>query len=428
MNEHLLYQLFECITVIFEAIIIYQYLNALFDKKCSKLKLFCGYAIFSLGLMYLSLFWQYSLLLIVYSVLGIFILIIFLYKSEIVSMIFYPLLFCGIVTSSEIICVGIFAVLGKVDMKTSMQYGLSRVLSIVVAKLIQIIAVKVIGILLKSRKNKFIIVDVEYIIPLLVCQVFSIALTYYVYIIGVEIYKHFNLEIFISMFGIIYINIIIFWYFDNIKISFDLKRINEACEIKMEMQKEYYSLLEEQQKETDALYHDMNKHIDLIKSLLDSGCSNATTEYVVEVEKKLASRPLVVRTSHPVISALLTMEKLKLTQLGVSLNLKVKLLSEIKLNPTDLCILIGNLFDNAAEACNLLTDDRKKQIDSEILQRGSTLLISIKNPYDLNVKNPVKRKKHGFGLKNVHKVVTKYSGDINIKTDDGFYSVQIVIP
>ena len=428
MNEQLLYRLFECITVIFEGFIVYQYINGLFVKQCSKLKLLVGYVAFTLGLMYLSLFWQNSLLLVIYSALGIFSLITLFYKTGISSRIFYPFLFCGIVAGSEVICAGIFAVLGKVDMGTAMQYGLPRVLSIVVAKLVQLVAVKIIGALLKSRKNKSVIVDVKYVFPLLVCQAFSIALTYHVYIIGVEVYKNFNLFIFLSMLGIIYINVMIFWYFDSIKTSFDLKRVNEAAEIKMEMQKEYYTLLEEHQKETDALYHDMNKHIDLIKSLLNDGHRDTTADYVVEVEKKLAARHSLVRTSHPVISALLTMEKVKLTKLGISLNLEVKLLSEIRLNPTDLCVLIGNLFDNASDACNLLSTDRKKQIDAEILQRDSTLLISVKNPFEARSVYPIKREKHGFGLKNVRKVVAKYNGDIDIKTDDGIYSVQIVIP
>ena len=66
-------------------------------------------------------------------------------------------------------------------------------------------------------------------------------------------------------------NIIMFWYFDRVKASFAYKSKSEAAEIKLELQKQYHDILNEHQRETDKLWHDMKKHINVMKTLVNSG-------------------------------------------------------------------------------------------------------------------------------------------------------------
>jgi nitrogen-specific signal transduction histidine kinase len=61
------------------------------------------------------------------------------------------------------------------------------------------------------------------------------------------------------------------------------------------------------------------------------------------------------------------------------------------------------------------------------MQRNSKLLIYVENPYNIHLVKP-RRAYHGFGLKNVEKVVDKYGGLIDRNSENGLYKVRIIIP
>jgi|GEM_PF-1020532 len=432
MNEKLLYQIFECATVVFETLIIYQYINCFFEKYSDqrKISLIIGYTLFCFGFMFLSLSTSESFILLGYAITGVYLLEWRLYDSQISSRLFSMLLFTVLVIGSEIICSGIVSGWGPLDMNQIKVLGLPRVFSSVVAKLVQICLVKIAGAVANWKSGRPARVDIKVLFPLLICQGFTIVLAYYVFMIGVEIYRYFNWAVFLSMSGIIYINLIIFWYFDRIRKAFEYKSRQESAEIKLELQKQYYEVLEEHQKETDLLWHDMKKHLGLIKRLVYNGYQNISEEYVQELEDRMNTVSNFVKTSQPVISALLTKEKWKAEKENVDFILNVRLLTDIetKISSVDLCVLIGNIFDNAINACTLLPEDSPKYIKAEILQKGCTLVISTENPYSSNLKVRPRLGKHGLGLKNVHKVVNKYNGNIDIHFEDEVFYVTIIIP
>ena len=432
MNENLLYQIFECATVVFETLIIYQYINCFFEKYSDqrKISLIIGYTLFCFGFMFLSLSTSESFILLGYALTGVYLLEWRLYDSQISSRLFSVLLFTVLVIGSEIICSGIVSGWGPLDINQIKVLGLPRVFSSVVAKLVQICLVKIAGAVANWKSDRPARVDIKVIFPLLICQGFTIVLAYYVFMIGVEIYRYFNWAVFLSMSGIIYINLIIFWYFDRIRKAFEYKSRQESAEIKLELQKQYYEVLEEHQKETDLLWHDMKKHLGLIKRLVYNGYQNISEEYVQELEEQMNTVSNFVKTSQPVISALLTKEKWKAEKENVDFILNVRLLTAIepKISSVDLCVLIGNIFDNAINACTLLPENSPKYIKAEILQKGCTLVIRTENPYSSNLKVRPRLGKHGLGLKNVHKVVNKYNGNIDIHSEDEVFYVTIIIP
>ncbi len=57
------------------------------------------------------------------------------------------------------------------------------------------------------------------------------------------------------------------------------------------------------------------------------------------------------------------------------------------------------------------------------------MLIDVKNPFISSI-NAVsqKERKHGYGLKNVRKVVKKYGGYIKIHDTNDIFHVSLIIP
>lgn len=93
----------------------------------------------------------------------------------------------------------------------------------------------------------------------------------------------------------------------------------------------------------------------------------------------------------------------------------------------DLVSLLGNVLDNAMEACEHV--QRRKEIYLEVKKARSYLLLTVKNTISkpvLNNNPELKSTKedkinHGFGIKNVKKIVEKYNGFVTYdEKDDKF--------
>ena len=233
----------------------------------------------------------------------------------------------------------------------------------------------------------------------------------------------------LSISAIIYINIIVFWYFDKIKTAYEYKHEKELVETKLEFQNEYYELLDEYQQETEALWHDMKKHISAIKELYQQDLKFNTERYINALDDKINDIPKIVRTSIPAINAILVDGLRKATKENIDVRLDINISQDTIINDFDLCVLLGNTLENAINACCLLPKGDKRYINVSILQSNSLMLIDVKNPFISSI-NAVsqKERKHGYGLKNVRKVVKKYGGYIKIHDTYDIFHVSLIIP
>jgi len=428
MDDIAIYMIFECVAVIFGTFIMYQYINAFFAKRRENRNVIWGYIIFSVGLTTLSLFCHEPLVLISYTAVGVFALLTIYYEAPMSSIIFSVLLFVVLVIVSETVCAIIVSTGGGMDLQETRDYGLPRVLIIVISRLIEMLGIKLLSNAARWKKDRETAIEFKQTLPLLISQFFSIALAYHVFIIGQQANGRLSVIVFCSMIGILYVNIIMFWYFDRIKSSYQYKADKDAAETKLELQKRYYETLEAHQYETEALWHDMRKHLDMVKALKNGNSNANSEEYIDELETQIRDIPTIIKTSHPIISALLMEELRKAKNENINLELDIRLKSELKVNPVDLCVLLGNLFDNAFEACCGLSADDAKHIEICLAQKGSAIFIEVKNSYNPNMEKALRRGKRGFGLKNIRRVVDKYGGNMDICSNSNIYRTAITIP
>ncbi|MPN09045.1 hypothetical protein SDC9_156333 [bioreactor metagenome] len=223
-------------------------------------------------------------------------------------------------------------------------------------------------------------------------------------------------------------NIIIFWYFDRVRAAFEYKSKSNAADLKIELQTQYFDVLTEHQRKTDALWHDMKKHISLMKSLLNDGHQDITSEYIHKLETEMSDKIKIIRTEYPVLSALLTEQKQRAKKADIPFDIHVRLGSELKIEPVDLCVILGNLFDNALDACSLLPPEANKNISTSIGQRNNAVAIVFENTYMPTTKPRIRSGKHGLGLKNVRQAISKYNGQMVISEENNIFKASIVFP
>ncbi|MDE5777422.1 MAG: ATP-binding protein [Lachnospiraceae bacterium] len=97
--------------------------------------------------------------------------------------------------------------------------------------------------------------------------------------------------------------------------------------------------------------------------------------------------------------------------------------------------MLSNLLNNAIEACEKIED--QKYIKIKLILESHNLILSIKNSYNgklikmgdqLETSKEIDTESHGYGLKNVIKVVKDNDGDYVIRTTDTEFYISICIP
>lgn len=154
-----------------------------------------------------------------------------------------------------------------------------------------------------------------------------------------------------------------------------------------------------------------------------------------EIEKIVSIYDSSVQTGNEVLDIILTEKSLLCNKNDIRFSCMADGARLNFMAVEDLCSLFGNLIDNAVEAVMGLDKD-KRVITLSIKAVHSFLSVSIFNFYEgkLVFENgmPLTMKKdknyHGFGLKSVDLIVRKYSGELDIGTENGIFTVNILFP
>ena len=120
---------------------------------------------------------------------------------------------------------------------------------------------------------------------------------------------------------------------------------------------------------------------------------------------------------------------------GININAKVTVPEKLQVADIDLCVIIGNLMDNAMEGAIKLENPEDRFIRVYIREMKGQLYISITNSTEGKVKKTnqgyISTKlgiSHGFGLKRVDSIVGKYNGFINRQSEEGVFATEIILP
>lgn len=117
----------------------------------------------------------------------------------------------------------------------------------------------------------------------------------------------------------------------------------------------------------------------------------------------------------------------------IALNYKATVPQRLTVSDIDLCVLIGNLIDNAVESCEKLPVE-KRFIRLYIGVFREQLYISVTNATGEVVRRldeeyiTTKRGNHGHGLKRINNTVEKYGGFINRKNEPGVFATEVMLP
>lgn len=199
-------------------------------------------------------------------------------------------------------------------------------------------------------------------------------------------------------------------------------------------EKEYFEEITVKYNESRMIRHDIKNHLSAIAVLLDSGNTEGARKYIGDISGELESIKPPVKTGSDVLDALIFRKYSFAAEKGI--RIYTEFLSDFensRFSDYDLCSIFSNLLDNAFEACQGFEESRRF-VSLSVMEQMNMVCITCENHFSeikrsadgfISLKSD--KSGHGLGLKSISGKAQKYGGSVDIETDDGIFSVSVLL-
>lgn len=212
----------------------------------------------------------------------------------------------------------------------------------------------------------------------------------------------------------------------------ELKTQNKLIALQMRNQDEinnmYQSIL--------SLKHDMNNHLHTISGYMQVGEYVKAQEYVGEIVGRIG-KIKSFHSGNAVVDALIGSKTALAEMNEITVDVDMAALPDLQLTDGDLTVMIGNLYDNAIDANLKISDVNKRFIHIKILYDGGNVLFMFENATleekhigNMDIWTTTKEdcSVHGFGIKNIDRIVQMYDGYCERDMRDHVFRCRIRVP
>ena len=196
----------------------------------------------------------------------------------------------------------------------------------------------------------------------------------------------------------------------------------------------HYQEVENMYKKMRGWRHDYRNHIQTMKVLAEKGNLEAIKEYLNKLDEDLATVDTVVKTGNAMADAILNSKISLAKSKGINVKVDAHVPVKLKMSELDLCVILGNLFDNAIEA-SLPLPENERLIRVYMVMKNTQLYISFTNftaskkkIKEANLFKTTKGDGHGFGLVRIDSIIEKLDGYLSRNSEDGAFTTEILIP
>ncbi len=197
-----------------------------------------------------------------------------------------------------------------------------------------------------------------------------------------------------------------------------------------EILKKHYAEVENMYQKMRGWRHDYRHHIQAMKVHMQNGEYDEMGHYLDMLDDDLTHVETVIKTGNRMADAILNSKLSIATEKNIKVKAEARIPVSLTVSELDLCIVIGNLLDNAIEAaCALPEKDRLIRVYMEM--KGNYLYLAVTNTADGGKKHSFKTSKgegHGFGLNRIDGIVKKYGGYLTRASEDNAFSTEVLLP
>ncbi len=185
-------------------------------------------------------------------------------------------------------------------------------------------------------------------------------------------------------------------------------------------------------KEMRGYKHDFHHHLQTLKGQLEAGEPERALAYIERLDDQLMNVDTLLKTGNVSLDAILSAKIAQAKAENIAVTVKANVPDSLTISDLELSIIIGNLLDNAIEACCTVPNQRFIRIF--MTMKGNMLYFSM-----LNAAGPKKKKTgslftthkdgvHGFGLRRAEAILDEHGGWVKYNSEDGAFSSEFLVP
>lgn len=201
-----------------------------------------------------------------------------------------------------------------------------------------------------------------------------------------------------------------------------------------ELVDKHYAEVETMYRKMRGWRHDYHNHIQVLKAHLEFGRYEEAGQYLAMLNDDLTTVDTVIKTGNVMVDAILNSKLTMIKEREIQVDATAVVPQDVPFSGIDLSVLIGNLLDNAMEACAQVVnkDERFIRIYIDIVKKQ--LYISVTNSMDGRARRKglqylsTKTGLHGFGLLRIDRIASKYGGFINRQNEEGVFATEVMLP
>ncbi|KIR02587.1 Membrane associated histidine kinase-like ATPase [Lachnospiraceae bacterium TWA4] len=180
--------------------------------------------------------------------------------------------------------------------------------------------------------------------------------------------------------------------------------------------------------------HDLRHHFLVINTMANEGNTEGIKNYMKEFSNQVADDHVLIYSPNYTVNALIFYYMQRAREFEIEFKLTCNVPEVVKFSDKDVTIILGNLLENALNACKEVTS-QKPRIELNCQYDDTEFLLKIKNTTDKEPKIDFdgryfssSHKGHGIGIESVRTVVDSYQGFINIECEHHYFEVTIFMP
>ena len=218
------------------------------------------------------------------------------------------------------------------------------------------------------------------------------------------------------------------------------RSIRESEEARWAQQQAQYELSQNKvlitkDQQYHQLRHDIKNHLLAIDALAQKGEHDRLHDYLNSLNVSFAQTQQKQYCGNPLIDSIFEAKNLRMQQSNIQIKWNLQPVPEnLHLSDLDLCALLGNILDNAIEACERLESDADRNITVTLRINEQSFIMRTTNTCDdaqkaLGMGKFSQKRLHrgGTGLRSIKRVVDANNGELLLVPSDDNHNLEVSV-
>lgn len=191
--------------------------------------------------------------------------------------------------------------------------------------------------------------------------------------------------------------------------------------------------VESMHQEMQKWKHDFQNHIAVLYGTLENNDPQGAAAYLEKLQSGLSGFRKVVKTGKQWLDAMVNAKMILAENRQITFDYQFENCGAIGADDTDMTVLMGNLLDNALEACEYVTEKRYIRLVVKVIK--NTVMIHIENTtdgYQQSKNGFLQTRKagrgHGLGIGQIDRIVARYEGKVSRRHENQIFETDITMP